>query len=76
MSRVMKGEGKAKIVWNYDFQAHRVIEHRRPDIVVLNTIENKCQIIGIAIPNNYSITGKPIEKISNYSELKVVIVKL
>lgn len=71
----MKGEGKAKIIWNYDFQAHRVIEHRRPDMVVLNTIENKCQIIGMAIPTGYCIPGK-IEKISNYSELKVVIVRL
>lgn len=40
-------EDKPKIVWDYDFQTDPVIENQRPDLVILNTIENECQIMDV-----------------------------
>lgn len=61
---------------DYDFQTDIVIEHRRPDIVVLKTNENECQITDVAKPAGYNITAKLIEKIINYSNPKFEISSL
>lgn len=31
----MEGKDKPKIVWNYDFETDQIVEHQRPEIVVL-----------------------------------------
>ena len=43
-------------------QTDRVIEHRRPDIVVVEKIGGKCFIIDIAVPGDHNVQQKELEK--------------
>ena len=54
----------------------RVIEHRRPDILLINKETNEWFIIDIAVPADYNIDKKEVEKISKYSELKVELSRM
>ena len=53
-----------------------VIQHRRPDIVVLYKIERKCHLIDIAVPGGKRIELKEQEKIGNYSKLRQEVKKI
>lgn len=66
----------AKILWDFNIQTDRVIEHRRPDITVVDKSANKCFIIDVAIPGDHNVARKEIEKIDNYSELRVEIARM
>ena len=55
-----------KIVWDYNIQTDRIIEHRK----------RKCLIVDVAIPGDQNITKKEFEKINNYSELRVEIARV
>ena len=57
-------------MWDFNIQTDHVIQHRRPDIVVLYKIERKCYLIDIAVPGDKSIELKEQEKIDNYSGLR------
>ena len=46
---------KAKILWDFLFQTDRRIEHRKPDIVVLDKTKNTCLIVDVAIPGDHRI---------------------
>ena len=48
---------KVKILWDFNMQTGHVIEHSRPDMVVVYTIERKCHLIDIAVPH-----GKRVEQ--------------
>ena len=67
---------KAKILWDFLFQTDRQIEHRKPDIVVLDKTKNTCLIIDVAIPGDQRIALKEVEKIMNYAELKVELERM
>lgn len=75
-AKVMEEEGKPKLYWDHDFQTDRIIEHRRPDIVVLYPGQKECQIIDVAIPADQNIARKEFEKIDKYTELKVELSRL
>ena len=50
-----------KILWDFNIQTDKVIEHKRPDIVCINKQKRECQIIDFAIPgdqNSHQRTGK------------------
>ena len=75
IDKVLESE-KVKILWDFDMQTDRVIEHRRPDILLINKETNECFIIDIAVPADYNIDKKEFEKISKYSELKVELSRM
>lgn len=52
------------------------MEHRRPNIVICNTTETKCQIIDVVTPAEDNIAAKQIEKKSNCFDPKTEIDKL
>ena len=58
-----------KILWDVYIQVDRQIEHRRPDIVVMEKNTNKCLIINVACPVDNNLMLKRNEKLDNYSEL-------
>ena len=58
-----------KILWDVSIQVDRQIEHRRPDIVVLEKNTKKCLIIDVACPVDNNLILKRNEKLDNYSEL-------
>ena len=67
---------KAKILWDFLFQTDRRIEHRKPDIVVLDKTKNTCLIVDVAIPDDHRIALKEVDKIMNYAELKVELERI
>ena len=65
-----------KILWDVCIQVDRQIEHRRPDIVVMEKNTNKCLIIDVACPVDNNLTLKRNEKLDNYSELRLEIARM
>ena len=67
---------EVKIMWDMLIQCDRYIEHRRPDIVVVEKVSNKCKIIDVACPNDYRLEEKREEKLRNYSELQLEVSRM
>ena len=67
---------RVKIFWDFNIQTDHVIQHRRPDIVVLYKNERKCHLINIAVPGGKRIELKEQEKIDNYTELRQEVKKI
>ena len=67
---------KCKILWNFAIQTHKEIEHRRPDIVVIDKEKRDCKIMDIAVPGDQNIKVKDLEKITKYQDLRLQVQKL
>lgn len=65
-----------KILWDFTIQTDKKISHNRPDIVLIDKRNSKCQIIDVACPGDKRIQGKEIEKIEKYTDLAVEIQRL
>ena len=65
-----------KILWDFNIQADKVIEHRRLDIVCINKQRRECQIIDFAIPGDQNIAIKEQEKIDKYQDLRIELQKV
>ena len=68
--------GRVKIFWDFNIQTDHVIQHRRPNIVVLYKTERMCHLIDIAVPGDKKIELKEHEKIDNYSKLRREVEKM
>ena len=67
---------RVKILWGFNIQIDHVIQHRKPDTVVLYKTERKCHLIDIAVPGDKRIELKEQEKIDNYIELRREVKKI
>ena len=68
---------EVKLLWDFNIQVeHTDIEHRRPDIVVVNKKLRKCELIDIAVPGDIRILSKEGDKIDAYTDLKNELFKL
>ena len=65
-----------KILWDVNIQCDRIIEARRPDILVLNKTERTAQLIDIAVPGDSRVKEKEGEKVEKYQMLKDEISRL
>ena len=65
-----------KILWDFMIQCDHVVEHRKPDIVLVNKEEKTCLLIDIACPGDIRIKNKEDEKLGNYEKLKREVKKL
>ena len=65
-----------KILWDVCIQVDRQIEHRRPDIVVMEKNTNKCFTIDFACPVDNNLILKRNKKLDNYSEIRLEIVRM
>ena len=61
---------RVKILWDFNIQTDHVIQHRRPDIVVLYKNGKKYHLVDITVPGDKRIELKEQEKIDIYSELR------
>ena len=52
------------------------MEHRRPDIVVVEKIGRKCFIIDIAVPGDHNVQQKEMERKTKYDDLRIEIARL
>ena len=65
-----------KILWDFNIQTDHVIEHRRPDVVVLDKHEKMCHLIDIAVPGDSRVASKENEKVQKYQDLARELRKL
>ena len=61
-----------KILWDFNVQTDKVIEHRRPGIVCINKQMRECQIIDFAIPGDQNIAIKAVK----YQDLRIELKKV
>ena len=61
---------KVKILWDMKIQTDKVLEHSRPDILVLDKDQRICKIIDVACPFDTRIIEKEREKVDRYQDLK------
>ena len=67
---------RVKILWDFNIQTDHVIEHRRPDVVVLDKHEKMCHLIDIAVPGDSRVEAKENEKVQKYQDLARELRKL
>ena len=67
---------KCKILWDFAIQTDKEIEHRNPDIVVIDKEKRECKIIDIELPGNQNIKVKELEKITKFQDLRLQVQKL
>ena len=58
------------MLWDINVQCDKVIEGRRPDIIVIDKKERKGIIIDIAVPTDVREWEKEKEKVEKYLDLK------
>ncbi|XP_067951365.1 uncharacterized protein [Watersipora subatra] len=54
---------KVKLLWDFNVQTDKVIEARRPDLILINKETKQCQVIEIAISGDTRVVQKEDEKI-------------
>ena len=62
-----------KILWNFPVQTDHEIRHHKPDIILINKLTRTAAIIDIAVPNDYNIARKRLDKLRAYTDLSVEI---
>ena len=67
---------EVKLLWDWNVQTDREIEHRRPDILLIKKESNECMIIDVANPGDHNVEKKQFEKINNYAELRLEISRM
>ncbi|XP_072169447.1 uncharacterized protein [Diadema setosum] len=60
---------QVKILWDFDVQTDNVIQHRRPDIIVVERARQMCTIVDVAVPGDSRVAEKEKEKIEKYQDL-------
>ena len=77
MCRIKVRESEdVKILWDFNIQTDHVIEHRRPDVVVLDKKEKTCYLVDVAVPGDSRVESKEKEKIHKYQDLARELRKL
>ena len=59
-----------KVLWDMRIQTDNVIEHSRPDLILLDKKDRKCLIVDVACPFDTRVEEKEREKITKYQDLK------
>ena len=59
-----------KLLWDMRIQTDKVLKHNKPDILLMDKIKRKVQIIDIACPFDARVLEKENEKTTNYQDLK------
>ena len=67
---------QVKILWDFNIQTDRVLEARRPDIVVTDKENQETWIIDIAIPGDLRVREKELEKREKYQDLAIEMRRL
>ena len=55
-----------KILWDFNIQTDHIIEHRRQDMIIVDKINKKAQIVDFAVPADHQI------EISQQRKLKII----
>ena len=60
-----------KLLWDMRIQTDKVLKNNKPDILLMDKIKRKVQIIDTACPFDTRVLEKENEKITNYQDLKL-----
>lgn len=60
-----------KILWDFNIWCDRMVEARRPDIVVVDKRNAETKIIDITVPGDLRVKDKEAEKIQKYQDLVI-----
>ena len=73
--KILENE-KAKLMWDYDIQTDRVIQARRPDLILVDKKTNTVSLIDVAVPWDTRVDAKVREKLDKYQDLKLELRRL
>lgn len=65
-----------KLLWDFKIQTDHLLEHNKPDILVLNKKDRTCLILDVACPFDTRVDIKEKEKIEKYQDLKREITRI
>ena len=65
-----------KIICDFNIQTDNIIEHTRPDIIIIDKTSKKAKIVDFAVPAEHRIEISQHRKIENYEDLKRELQKL
>ena len=65
-----------KILWDFNIRSDRVMEAKRPDIVLIDKNQEIFTISDAAIPEDFRVRDKDAEKISKYQDLTLEIYRM
>uniref|UniRef100_H3A7M9 Uncharacterized protein n=1 Tax=Latimeria chalumnae TaxID=7897 RepID=H3A7M9_LATCH len=66
---------RMKILWDFTLRLDRLVEARKPDILLIQKASEKVTIIGIACPWDETLAEKEEENISKYQPLRMELEK-
>ena len=58
-----------KILWNFPIQTDHEVINNKPDIIAMVKINKTANLIAVAVPNDYNICNKRLQKIRAYTNL-------
>ena len=64
------------ILWDFIIKTDNIIEHRRPDMIIIDKTSKKAQIADFAVPADLRIEISQQRKIEHYHDLKREFQKL
>ena len=67
---------EVNILWDFMVQCDIHIEHRKPDIIVVDKKKRVCKIIDEACPGDHRLVEKRTEKMNRYSYLRLEIARM
>ena len=67
---------QATILWNMPIHTDREIAANKPDIIIRDHTNQKCQIIDMAVPSDRNTSVKVVEKLSKYKDLEIEIARM
>ena len=65
-----------KILWDFKIHTDKVIHHRRPDIVVVNSADKTVAIIEVAITGDKRVKEKQKQKFGHYTDLEIELQRI
>ena len=74
-SKIVENEN-VKILYDFNIYTDKKIQHRRPDLVVVDKKQHKTLLIDVACPMDHNVKSKEKEKVDHYLELKFELEKL
>jgi len=65
-----------KLLWDFEIKTDKVIEARRPDLVIVDKRAREALIIDVAVPGDARVAAKELEKQIKYQDLAIEMQRL
>ena len=67
---------RVKIFWDFVIHINKVMEARKPDIVIVDKLNSQTVIIDIAVPGDFRAIEKEAEAIEKYEDLALELSRM